>query len=379
MSDSNLSLAEEGDPLLKDNKWVSRDGFSMGERLARRKVEPRWLELKEQGNAALKANDVRSAISWFTKALQVATSPWSQMRGLQRMTEALPTSAVLRRILETDVIMQHVFSFLPCSPRRNITAECGPVKFRFSLPNLPAAIALSNRATARAKLGDHERSLKDSELATKYCPEFVRAHEKHEAALRKLGATHEADRVKHEISDYKKLCQLMSWSGPALLAAGWIDHFSLQQYERERQRAIIPHLRGCHYVHGSISLIPFQGGQWMFFNMRYNDRGSPRKVDLFSFTAVDNRNEDMLEELPHGKASPKALKHVPQLTCTIIAQLHDEGITVSTLTCGQGLVDQVDLLQRHHPGINVIPAAATRVSQDAGLNSLAALLNGVQL
>eukprot|EP00634_Sargassococcus_sp_CCMP2135_P004606 CAMPEP_0198662928 /NCGR_PEP_ID=MMETSP1467-20131203/49710_1 /TAXON_ID=1462469 /ORGANISM="unid. sp., Strain CCMP2135" /LENGTH=387 /DNA_ID=CAMNT_0044399431 /DNA_START=40 /DNA_END=1199 /DNA_ORIENTATION=- len=362
-----LQLQEPGEPLLKQ-QWVSQDGFSLGERLAKR-VEPRWQYFKEKGNKALRGNDAKSAIGLYSKALFVATTPFSQMRTLRDIAEASP-EAPMRLALELDDVMVRVFQYLPLSPRRNVKLEVGPVKVTYSLPNLPAAIALSNRATAHAKLGDYARSREDAELAAQYCPEFVRAHEKLEVALRQLGESAEAERVEREIADYKRLCRMQAWTGPALLMSGWIDHFTLQQYERERQAAVVPHLQACHYVYGAISLVPFQGGQWMFFNLRFrDDKGLPRKVDLFSFCPADNRNEDMLEELPHGKASPKALQHVPQLTNSILTQLRDLDVKVSTLTCGQGLVDQVDLLRRHlGKDILVAPAISTRVSEDAGLD-----------
>mmetsp|Transcript_1754 Transcript_1754/g.5908 ORF Transcript_1754/g.5908 Transcript_1754/m.5908 type:complete len:401 (-) Transcript_1754:135-1337(-) len=383
MGERLLWLGQES-LLVPGQRERSKDGFSFGEMLSR-EVEPRWLELKERGNEALRKGDFGRAVEEYTRAYEVATAYSGQMKAVAGLLETLPKTSATRRVFSTDdLVVKKIMPWLRWAPRRDVKANVGPVKFTYSLPNLPAAICLGNRSTAYAKSGNHFEAKRDASEARKYCPEYLRAHEKYRAALRALGEIKEAKTVAEEIADYKKVCPMQSWNGPALLMAGWIDHFSFQRYEVARQSCLLPliqrHSRddsGASTVNGAVSLVPFRGGQWMFFNLRYFDRdvAALRKVDLFAFAPVDNANDDMLEILPHGKASKRALENEPEIVDATIAMLADADVTVTTLTCGQGLVDHVDFLSSAlddttSSKVLVTPAISTRVSEDAGLDPL---------
>ena len=356
-------------PTLVTQKESSIDGFSLGERLAD-VVEPRWVEFKDRGNEFFRAGHYEDAAKQYTLAFQIATCPESQMDALRSIT------GPMRTVFDDRDLFESIMEWLPSAPRPDIEWTSPTGTLTFSLPNLPAAITLGNRASCYAKLGNKKRAVKDAEDATKYAPEYVKAHEKLERALTALGDLKRAKEIKKDIVDYRKLCEMQAWTGPAMLISGWISYMSFMYYETQRQDLILDRLKELNTIHigCAVSLVPFQGGQWMFFNLRYNDRGTPRKVDLFAFGPVDSRNEDMLELLPHGKASPTALKHVPTFITGCLEKLSD--LDVFCITCGQGLVEHTSLIQKSlppsHSRILVQSANSTRVSEDAGLTDIIA-------
>ena len=85
----------------------------------------------------------------------------------------------------------------------------------------------------------------------------------------------------------------------------------------------------------------------------------------------DNANDKLLDEPPHGMASPKALRHAPQLLEAELARLKDDfNISVLTLTAGQGLLPHASTLNerlKEHVCMGVTPATSTRVSEDMGI------------
>ena len=118
--------------------------------------------------------------------------------------------------------------------------------------------------------------------------------------------------------------------------------------------------------------MPFQGGQWLMLNLTWLDAAlRKQKCDCFALAPCDNANDKLLDEPPHGTASPKALRHAPQLLEAELARLKDDfNISVLTLTAGQGLLPHASTLNerlKEHVCMGVTPATSTRVSEDMGI------------
>ena len=362
---------------------AGRDGFSLAEATLKN-IEPRWEALKTEGNAALAAGDLERAIERYTAALDVATQPGPQIRALKAAAAAADEGSPLHRALADPVpVLFKVCEYLPAAPAMNVKRECGPVKMKLTTPNLPAAMSLANRAAARLKAGDAAGARADAALACKRCPEYVKAHKRLRECALALGDRAAAAELATELRDYANAIRLYPWYGPALLGAGWIDHYDhMLVYETARKADVAARIADpraaraglgdgatCHAV---ASLVPFQGGQWLMLNLTWLDAALRKQTcDCFAMAPCDNANDKLLDEPPHGTASPKALRHAPQLLEAELARLKDDfNISVLTLTAGQGLLPHASALNerlKEHVCVGVTPAASTRVSEDMGI------------
>ena len=381
---------------------AGRDGFCLCERLVERGrlFEARWADLKDLGNDALRRGDAGDekcyglALKHYGDALQVATSPWPQWRALKAAAAA---DSSIRRALEIEPVARNILSWLPVAPQARVPHVVGSVKMKLSTPNLPAAICLGNRSYALVKLGrlaaskgddDKARSCflmarRDAKRAREVCPEYLKAHRRYRAALAALGDDDGAKAVDDEVGDFLVVNKEMSWNGPVLFAAGWIDHFDLMcVYQAARMQWAVELIKRTirtgdgggadepPAVSTSASLVKFQKGQWLLFCVNWiDDAGERRSVEAFSLTATDHEHGDDLDLPPHGQASEASAARAGPVVAQTVDRLVACGLHVVSLTAGQGLVDRaraIERLLKQRPNtrnIIVIPAVATAASR----------------
>ena len=196
-------------------------------------LHPRWEQLKDEANIALKEGDTERAIAGYTKALKVA-DPDVFVTGLfAALADASPRCMPCADRLvgaQQDIapfIRQHVG---------------GPAA---NEPNWPAALCLSNRAACHLRQDRPEVALADAERATRLCPEYVKGHYRRFQALTALGRVEEAADVKAAIERFSQLSQVGAasevahgiWLGLRLVHVGWLELDTyLSTYEPLRAR-----------------------------------------------------------------------------------------------------------------------------------------------
>ena len=254
----------------------------------------------------------------------------------------------------------------------------------------------SNRAAVFLKMGKaatqpeaakkcFAAAKRDAKRAREACPEYLKAHRRYREALVAAGDTAAAAAVAEELDDFAVVNEAMSWNGPVLLAAGWIDHYDLMcVYQAARMQWAVALIRATTTADGtggrvpvstSASLVKFQEGQWLLFCVNWVDAdGKRRSVEAFSLTATDGENGALLDRPPHGEASPESLKRVAPVVASTLDRLAKCGFTVVSLTAGQGLVDHATAIEAHlkrgspdHRAVVVIPAIATATSENHGV------------
>ena len=379
----------------------AQDHFSWADVLEER-IDPRWSELKEQGNEALRADSLTTAINFYEAALSVTQQPLPQLRALEAVGARHPTSALARFATTEGVggaplMLDLLPQYLPMPLLRNNKQQLAPnVELNSTYPNRPAAICMANIAAARMKRlasGDLEQALKDATEASELCPEYVKAHSRVAAILVRLAKApdlSEADRSellerakrkKREVAGFEKLTAMLPWNGPALEQVGWIDPWQYQLlYEDARFEALMTRLRATNWrtahapggeffgkaeealapcfgdnrlaVHAAISLVAKDGGQFAMLNLSYFDAAQAKKgkIDGLRYVGVAHDGAELLEEPPHGRGTDAALRRTIVYASGWLDELQGDfgtlqrngkpryGFKVVSLMLGQGLV-----------------------------------------
>jgi tetratricopeptide (TPR) repeat protein len=242
--------------------------LSLGEKFAvNQGVEERWKVCKQEGNESLKAGDYATAIQSFSDALSLATAPLDQIRTLKTVAASHPGafSKVVKLVWPT------IDAFLSKPMMWNVPDQYGELQSKpvwKTVPNMPAAMCLSNRAATyleRGEPGDYEKALKDGKEAAGRCPEYIKAHHRIMRALQKLGDKTGAKKKNVEVRQYTELCEMLPWNGPALYMIGWITGHTFEYlYNVVRFQYVVSKLRelGVQEVNFHLSLIGMQG-EWV--------------------------------------------------------------------------------------------------------------------
>jgi tetratricopeptide (TPR) repeat protein len=247
-------------------------GFSWADQLEAR-VEPRWAEVKERGNAALKAGKLDEAIALYQGAFAITQQPFPQLLALEAIAEEHPKSPLAKFATATGptatpLMLPLLSPFLPKPLLRDAEQELMPgLVLKRMHPNRPAAICMANIAAARMKRdagdageengkSDLRQALDDASAAAKLCPEYVKAHSRTAAIMLRLARTpnvaeeeredlqKRAQEKKRQVADFNELVGMLPWNGPALEQVGWIDHLQYSfLYEEARFLEVTKSLR----------------------------------------------------------------------------------------------------------------------------------------
>ena len=152
---------------------------------------PRWRELKDHANQALKDGNVDAAIEGYTCALMLAEGNIDLLFDV--LSARPPESAGARLAAARQDYAPLIRQFIPVP-----NAARGE-------PNDAAAICLANRASAYLKLGLADAAVVDARAATLACPEYVKGHFRLRQALIAAG----------DSDGRRKLVQATSWEAGA--------------------------------------------------------------------------------------------------------------------------------------------------------------------
>ena len=175
-------------------------------------VHPRWADLKEQANQALKDGDLDGAIEGYTCALSIVDA--SNLAALFDVLGSWPADSAGSKLaaVEED-IAPLIREYLP-----------GPVLSRGE-PNRPAAICLANRASALLQAGRTEAAAADARRATLACPEYIKGHHRLRQAL--LATAADAALEPRNLADWGDGKELMlkgeAWEHGRIPTAGTIE------------------------------------------------------------------------------------------------------------------------------------------------------------
>lgn len=175
-------------------------------------VHPRWAELKDQANQALKDGDLDGAIEGYACALSIVDA--SNLAALFDALGSWPAdSAGAKLAAAEEDIAPLIREYLP-----------GPVLSRGE-PNRPAAVCLANRASALLQAGRTEAAVADARAATLACPEYIKGHHRLRQAL--LATAADAALEPRNLADWGDGKELMlkgeAWEHGRIPTAGTIE------------------------------------------------------------------------------------------------------------------------------------------------------------
>jgi hypothetical protein len=162
--------------------------FSVEEHFARR-VDPRWEELKEQGNVLFKRGEYLCSLRLYSQALYITHGSIRSLPALYGALRKARLGSPAQRLSESPMLLVLISRFLPLpladTEYRLCHGDAQAQAVSVRLPNQPAAVCYSNRAAAHMKLAavcdDAEQSkiylkkaLKDAKLACKHCPGYAK-------------------------------------------------------------------------------------------------------------------------------------------------------------------------------------------------------------
>lgn len=367
-----------------ENRCDDMKNYSLADELVSL-IDVEWEVRKERGNICFKAGRLQEAIKHYTDALHIALGPFSG-GGLKAFTQALESRAnSASQLIPNEIILHEIFSFLPSIPANSVILNEDDIEGKKPMtlkkPNKPAAIALANRSAAKMAEKNFNGALKDGLRAAKLCPEYVKAHHRILKAYQALGDNDNAKDKSEEIKDFEATINLFPFQALPLLCAGWITWeealvIYLPANRKEAARRIIASLGPTKKTIGiTCSLVPFQGGQHLLIGARYTVGGEicQRKIDCIDFGICDNENEEMLNELPHGRASEISVSRVLNYVSQCIVCFKKlYGLEIVHVLACQGLVEVVNqiklrLVEDGLGHVTVTRSVSTRVSEDAGI------------
>ena len=107
--------------------------------------------------------------------------------------------------------------------------------------------------------------------------------------------------------------------------------------------------------------------------------GMDNVINCLDWITVDNANGDLADKPPMGIASEQSLKYAPMRINMFVEELQQGGLEVVSVMLGQGLTDQVDLVDKTlwegspvmkvptFQDVLVYHAASTAASEDNGV------------
>jgi hypothetical protein len=106
------------------------------------KSAPAWHDLKEAGNAALKAGNNEGAIKFYLDAYSMTSDMYYGLRILKKGFIQNNENTSRRCVMEIDDLVLYISQYLDAPPHEICLAE----DLKVQQPNLPAAICLANIA-----------------------------------------------------------------------------------------------------------------------------------------------------------------------------------------------------------------------------------------
>ena len=118
----------------------------------------------------------------------------------------------------------------------------------------------------------------------------------------------------------------------------------------------------------------------MMLSLCYTEaNGMDNVINCLDWIMVDEANGDLADKPPQGVASEKSLHYAPMRINMYVEELTERGLEVVSVMLGQGLTDQVDLIDKTlregspimkvktFDDILVYHAASTAASEDNGV------------
>ena len=304
---------------------------------------------------------------------------WSFLAGSARVGRAA------KRVSEIKECLDHIDAYFPKPPRKTFWEI---FKEDLRQPNLPAAVCLANRASVLLKLaGAGPKSTEDEDVGLKYaqralrdakdavelfCPEYEKGHHRVLECYWRLGLTEAAKQQAEDIRAFKELQSMTPCVAFGLLQLGWITHpeFSFI-YDDMRMQEILSRIAAATEVRSwylQVSMVPFVGGQALIFNMNsFPFFGEDIDYRGVAFHICDGEHDNDLELPPHGRISKFALKNALQFIRNFMRRLKMRSIQIASMMLGQGLVEQVERVQRAiaktHADLFVFPSQQTYASE----------------
>ena len=377
-----------------------------------------WRVWKDRGNDLFKEKDYAGARALYGKACMLALDPFRN-GGVNAFFDALheaPAHTAQRQFFDIEPLIGQVLKYLPHAYSRKSALD-GKT---YAAPNNNAAVCLANLSAAWLLDGEPNKALRAAKKATKADPGYLKAHRRELNALQALhrrqamamrelksrpvapprqanldaGAKLLARYAKaiqekrDELADYEQARAAYPTEALALLTAGWIDYERAACiYGPVRFMACLESLTGpdgplknWKKVEARASLVPFQGGQVLMLSLCYTVvNGMDNVINCLDWIMVDESNGDLADKPPQGVASEKSLQYAPMRINMYVEELTERGLEVVSVMLGQGLTDQVDLIDKTlregspimevktFDDVLVYHAASTAASEDNGV------------
>ena len=234
------------------------------------------------------------------------------------------------------------------------------------IPNLPAAICLSNRAMCYLNLYKQLKAdgavkpklllfaSQDGDFARRVCPTYLKGHHRYMEAQKLLGQRAEYEDVKNQLDMHVHFLKYPETSeGFPALMLGWIDILDLEfVYMPLRRAAAYRQIKSSAKAGTTpclrleVSLVPVLRGQGFTASIHFIT-GDWKQVVYrhMEVSVLDPENGDDLELPPNGRATKLALKNAMKKLNSFIGELKREGFVVSSLLLGQGLVGREKLVR----------------------------------
>ena len=377
-----------------------------------------WRAWKDKGNALYQEKDYAGARAMYGKACMLALDPFRN-GGVNAFFDALheaPAHTARRQFFDIEPLVGQVLKYLP-----HAYSRVSPMDDKtYAAPNNPAAICSANLSAAWLLDGEPKKALEHAKRATRMDPGYIKAHRRElnalqalhrrqAVALRELKSRPElkdkatprnleamrkqlarfATAIKEkneELADYEQARAAYPTEALALLTAGWLDHEQASfVYGPVRFVECVTWLRDgplkkwkkCEV---RASLVPFQGGQVLMLSLCYTvANGMDNVINCLDWIMVDEANGDLADKPPQGVASEKSLQYAPMRINMYVEELTERGLEVVSVMLGQGLTDQVNLIDKTlregspimevktFDDILVYHAASTAASEDNGV------------
>ena len=323
-------------------------------------VDENWLVWKDIGNRSFKERRYREAAAIYSDALFIARGFDVVIPFFIQLLRSKDPSSTLFKVVQ----LPHVRDMLKLFLNKPWTIDHGA-----RIPNLPAAICLSNRAICYLNLykqlkadGSDSSSLqellifasRDGDFARRVCPTHLKGHHRYMEAQKLLGRLAEYEDVKNQLDVHAQLTKFPETTeGLAALMLEWIDtkdlefvYMPLRRKEAYRQIKSSAKAGTTPCLSLEVSLVPVSRGQGFTASIHFITCDWKKVVyRQMEITLLDPKNGDDLELPPNGRPSKLALKNAMKKLNSFIGELKREGFSVFGLTLGQGLVGREKLVR----------------------------------
>ena len=360
-----------------------------------------WKEWKDKGNALFKEKDYAGARAMYRKAYSLAFDPFRNggINGFFDALNAWPAHTAHRQFFDIEPLVGQVFKFLP-----RTFSRVSPIDRKtYAAPNNGAAVCAANMSAAWLLDGRPKEALRAAKKATKADPSYLKAHRRELNALQALQRS-QPKRVpdrklfeqyskaiqekRDELADYEQARAAYPTEALSLLTAGWLDYeraaciYGPVRFMACLEALTSPDgpLAAFKKCEARASLVPFQGGQVLMLSLCHTHaNGMDNVINCLDWIMVDEANGDLADKPPQGVASEKSLHYAPMRINMYVEELTERGLEVVSVMLGQGLTDQVDLIDKTlregssimqvktFDDILVYHAASTAASEDNGV------------